>query len=248
MAQTINTIFKRYANLVPGAENIPVLSEGQRAVVVGTFASATMNVGQAVRILMLTSPDRSWVRAVAAEAGVSESRINQHVGIWGLLDMAGLGAGADTDLYLAAQRWYFAGDRSSRQALANEIGTMGDRDAARVRFHTEATTAHVTKQAAKRDAAKQGARPEGHKGGKGKQEQEQGGTTLTKQEQESATVKVKHPLAQFAAHLSDATEALKGYTPSEAEQERIVEDLAKFVDAIHALVGITADVVEPAAA
>lgn len=246
MAQTIQTIFKRYANLVPGAENIPVLSEGQRAVVVGTFASATMNVGQAVRVLMLTSPDRSWVRAVAAEAGVSESRINQHVGIWGLLDMAGLGAGADTDLYLAAQRWYFAGDRSSRQALANEIGTMGDREAARVRFHTEATTAHVTKQAAKRDAKKQGARPDGHKGSKGKEEQ--GGTTLTKEEQERASVKVKHPLAQFAAHLADATEALKGYTPSEAEQERIVEDLAKFVDAIHALAGITADAEEPVAA
>jgi hypothetical protein len=233
MAQTIAGIWKRYSGFVPGAEGIPALTEAQRAVVIGTFASATMNVGHAVRIMDLTSADKSWQRAVAAEAGVSESRIRQHAGFWSLLDAAGLGADVDTDLYLAAQRWYFAGDSKSRNALAAEIGTMGDRDAARVRFFTEATTAHVTKQAAKKQ--KQGARPEGHKGGK--QEQEQEGTRLTKEQQEQATVKVKHPLAQFAAHLADAADALKGYTPSEAEQERIVEELAKFTDAIHAMIG-----------
>lgn len=240
MAQTIQTIFKRYAGLKPG-DTIPDMTEAQRTTVVATVKGQTWAVGMAVRILLLTTEGESLnkvARKIANDTGVSESRVKHHAGFWQTIDRAGLTSAVDEDLYLSAQRWYYANDKK-RLVTAEGIGTKPEEER-RDLFLTESVTAVATKRAAEDERAgkPQGARPEGQRG---KQEQEQAGSTLTKQEQESAEVKVKHPLAQFTAHLQDARAALKGYVFSEAEAERVAEDLVKFQEDVQAMIDAAAE-------
>lgn len=240
MAQTINTIFKRYAGLKPG-DTIPDMTEAQRTTVVATVKGQTWAVGMAVRILLLTTEGESLnkvARKIANETGVSESRVKHHAGFWQTIDKAGLTGHVDEDLYLSAQRWYYANDKN-RGTTAEGIGTKPE-EQRRDLFLTESVTAVAMKRAAEDERAGKstGARTNGHKG---KQEQEQAGSTLTKQEQEQAEVKVKHPLAQFTAHLQDARAALKGYVFSEAEAERVAEDLVKFQEDVQAMIDAAAE-------
>jgi len=231
--QTINTIWKRYAGLKPG-DTIPALTEAQRTTVITTVGGQSWTVGQAVRILLLVTEGNSGnqiARKVANDTGVSESRVKHYAAFWQTIDAAGLTGQVDEDLFLSAQRWYYANDKK-RMTTAQGIGTKPE-EQRRDLFLTESTTAVAEKRNAE-DARKgkpQGARTDGHKG---KGSQEQAGTTLTKQEQEQAEVKVKHPLAQFAAHLQDAEAALKGYTLSEAEAERVAEMMATLAAVVEA--------------